>query len=233
MFAKSQEFYDVVYSFKDYAKEAEDILTMIRRNSDCGETVLDIACGTGKHLEHLKTSFKCFGLDVDPGLVEIAQKRNPECEIFLDDMVTFDVKRRFGVALCLFSSIGYAETPARLEATISRVAAHIEPGGLFIVEPWLHPDKYSTGRLDADFIEEANLKITRMNTTEREANVSVILFHYLVGQGTEISYFIEEHKLGLFTDAEYRSALANGGFRIAEHTTEFSDRGHYICVKSE
>ena len=53
------------------------------------------------------------------------------------DMTSFDLGRRFDVVTCLFSSIGYVGTAERLDQAIATMAAHLEPGGTLIVEPWL------------------------------------------------------------------------------------------------
>lgn len=55
MFEKSAAFYDAVYSFKDYAAKAECLRTLIEARSPGPTTLLDVACGTGKHLELLRT----------------------------------------------------------------------------------------------------------------------------------------------------------------------------------
>ena len=50
MFTASAEFYDLIYStFKDYAAEAAQIASVLRRVNPGCRTVLDVACGTGEH----------------------------------------------------------------------------------------------------------------------------------------------------------------------------------------
>ena len=48
---ESAELYDKIYGFKDYAQEAEAIHQTIQRFKPGAKTLLDVACGTGKHLE--------------------------------------------------------------------------------------------------------------------------------------------------------------------------------------
>lgn len=232
MFTRTQHVYDAIYSWKDYAKEAGGIRALIQRHcSKDKPAVLDVACGTGKHLEHLKASCRCWGLDIDPQLAEVARQRNPEIEITVDDMIRFDLDRTFDAVICLFSAIGYVGTVKNLESTADRIGAHLEQGGVCIFEPWLDPAEYTTGMLHASVVDEPDLKVARMNVSGKRGNLSVIDFHYLIGQGTEISYCTEKHELALFTDSEYRGAFEKAGFHVAERTTEFSDRGHYVCVK--
>ena len=54
MFTDSAHIYDAVYSFKDYGAESARIHTLIEERSPGASTLLDVACGTGKHLEQLR-----------------------------------------------------------------------------------------------------------------------------------------------------------------------------------
>ena len=51
------ELYDLEYSFKDYAGEVATLERIVRERNPDASTLLDVACGTGKHLEHLRTRF--------------------------------------------------------------------------------------------------------------------------------------------------------------------------------
>ena len=47
------QYYDLLYSDKDYGKEVEYIDSLIKENSNNTQTILDMGCGTGKHAELL------------------------------------------------------------------------------------------------------------------------------------------------------------------------------------
>src|SRR4051812_44357267 len=70
MFTKSEQFYDAVYSWKKYDREAAKVRDLIGRHkrSD-GNTLLDVACGTGRHIEYLRDGFAVEGLDLDPKML--------------------------------------------------------------------------------------------------------------------------------------------------------------------
>src|SRR5437870_7577059 len=96
MFTRSAAFYDLVYSFKDYAAEAEKVRLVIdAANNSSGNRLLDVACGTGQHLHYLKEHFEAEGLDLDPALLAIARNRLPDLRFTHADMVDFDLGRRF------------------------------------------------------------------------------------------------------------------------------------------
>ena len=65
MFSRSAEIYDTVYSFKDYAAEAERVNELIQSRRPGAASLLDVACGTGKHLEQLRRWYAVEGVDLD------------------------------------------------------------------------------------------------------------------------------------------------------------------------
>lgn len=64
MFLRSQRFYDAIYAWKDYQGDAVKLHTLIEERNPGARTLLDVACGTGQHLEHLKERYEVEGVDV-------------------------------------------------------------------------------------------------------------------------------------------------------------------------
>jgi len=226
MFTKSARFYDAIYSFKDYAKECGQIVELA--GSHAGGTLLDVACGTGKHLEILRNTFQCEGLDLDANLLAIARERLPDTPLHHADMTSFDLGRRFDVVTCLFSAIGYAETVERLNSTVRRFAAHLKPGGVVLFDPWLSPEVWNPEHLHALFVDEPDLKIARMSAPRTEGNVSVVGFEYLVSTRDGIERSSEFHRLGLFTGDDYMAAITGAGLSAEFVEGGLMGRGLYI-----
>jgi ubiquinone/menaquinone biosynthesis C-methylase UbiE len=104
------KYYDKVYSFKDYLDEAVRVQNLIMKYLESGgNTLLDVACGTGLHLKHLKDDFSCTGVDVSKAMLRIARK-NAKGVIFKEaDMKTLKLGKQFDAITCLLSSIGYVK----------------------------------------------------------------------------------------------------------------------------
>src|SRR5664279_5683472 len=119
MFTKSAAFYDAIYSWKDYAAEAELVRGYIAQYKQSpGNTLLDAACGTGQHLMHLREYYAVEGFDLDAELLKVARERCPDVPFYQADMVDFELGKRYDVITCLFSAIGYAKTVERLNETM-------------------------------------------------------------------------------------------------------------------
>ena len=106
MSSVTAEIYDAIYAFKDYAGEALKIRQLIAWERPGAKTILDVACGTGEHAKLLSADFEVDGIDLEPKFVEIARAKNPAGNFSIADMRAFDLKKRYDVVQCLFSSIG-------------------------------------------------------------------------------------------------------------------------------
>jgi hypothetical protein len=125
----------------------------------------------------------------------IAQQRLPTLLFTATDMIDFDLGCRFDAVVCLFSSIGYVGTLNRLRLTAHTFARHLEPGGVVLVEPWLTPDAFKPGHVQALLAEAPDLKMVRVSSSELRPDRWVLTFHYLVGTPAGVEHFTEQHEL--------------------------------------
>jgi SAM-dependent methyltransferase len=226
MFSRSAALYDPLYAtFKDYEAETARLRELIGDR----RSVLDVACGTGKHLELLREHYEVAGLDLDPGLLAIARERLPGVELYEGDMTDFDLGRRFGAVTCLFSSIGYAVTVERLQDAVAAMARHLEPAGLLIVEPWLMPDAWRDGNVSMLTVDEPDRKLVRMSRSLRRGDVSIVEFHYLIATAEACEHLVERHELGLFSDDQYRVAFAAAGLSVDYDPEGLMGRGLFLA----
>lgn len=229
VFRRSARLYDAVYaSIRDYPREAAELDRLIQERRPGARTLLDIACGTGAHLEHL-TGYEVEGLDLDPEMLGVARERLPNVPLHEGDMADFDLGKRFDAVVCMFSSIGYVRTAERLRSAVASMARHLEPGGVLVVEPWLSPEVWVDRHVGAVFVDQPELKIARMNVGEREGNLSIFEFEYLVGTPNGLERFNERHELGLFTVEQYLEAFRAAGLEVDHDPEGPMGRGLYIA----
>ncbi len=223
MYTQSAKYYDALYHAlgKDYAQEGLRVKEIVaERCRSGGNTLLDVGCGTGKHIEAVRDRFDCEGLDVDRTMLDIARGRNPNVPFHLGDMIGFNLAKRYDVIVSLFGSIGYAPNVQRLEQIVQSFARHLKPGGVVIVEPWVRPEDWIDGQVNALYVNEPELKVARMSVARRDSNISILNFHYMVASRDGIRTFTEPHRLTLFTDDQYREA-----FRKARLFFEYEENG--------
>lgn len=232
MFSASAELYDLIYSgFKDYAKESAQLATFIKQEHGPARTILDVACGTAEHARLLSDNhgFAVDGLDLDPDFVEIAKRKLPRGHVYRGDMTSFTLPKKYDVVLCLFSSIGYVRTLARVRQTFERFRAHLAPDGIVLVEPWFPPGVLEAGRISVNDAQSPGLRVVRMGQVTVEDRLSRIRFEYLIGRPDGIEHAVEVHELGLFTTEEMLDAFTAAGLSAKHDPHGVDGRGLFTA----
>jgi SAM-dependent methyltransferase len=228
-FSESARFYDALNRHKDYAAAAAGLCQILARFVPGASSLLDVGCGTGRHLAHLRERFRVEGLDASAEMLAIARERCPGVPMHQGSLVDFAVGRRFDVVTCLFGSIAYAGDAISLGRAVRCMAGHLEAGGVLVVEPWVAPERFVAGRLVFDSVNDPDLKVARMYLTRQEGRLSIFDSEYLVGTADGITRFRERQELGLFTDAEYRSAFDEAGLDMLDSAGDLFGYGLYVC----
>ena len=230
MFTRSARYYDIIYGQEDYAGSVARVRALIAAYAMRPvETLLDVACGTGRHLALLCEYYIVEGLDLDPTLLAVARGRLPGVPLHQADMIDFELGRTFDIVTCLGSAIGAVRTLDGLRSAIVCMARHLAAGGVLIVERWFAPDEFVPGRPGARFVDEPDLKLARINHSAVEGRLSILDLHYLVGTPAGVEYFSERIELGLFTFEEYREAFEDAGLRVLQGAVR--GQGPFVAVK--
>lgn len=229
MFEKSAHLYDLFYDWKDYPAEAGRVREIVAERHAGARTLLDVACGTGRHLELLAPSFAVEGLDLDAGLLDVARERLADVPLHLADMRDFDLGRTFDVVTCLFSSIGYVQSVEHLGQAVAAMARHLAPFGVLIIEPWLTPERFDPHHMGRVVMaERPEVQAVRMNGARIDDRLSVLDFHYLVARPGTVEHLTETHTLGHFTDDEHAAALQDAGLSVEHEDDGLMGRGLWI-----
>jgi SAM-dependent methyltransferase len=232
MFSQSAPWYDQFYGWKDYRAEAARLIDIVDDRCPAATSLLDVACGTGRHLEHLRKRFAVVeGADIDAGLLAVAGGRLPGVALHEADMETVAVGRQFDVVTCLFSSVGYLMTTDRLQRAVAAMAGHLEPGGLLIVEPWILPEAWiEPGSVQVLVVEDGHRRLVRTVASHREGDITRLLMHYVIADPAGIDTVDEEHALALFPREAYTAAAEAAGLRAGWDDEGLTGRGLLVAI---
>lgn len=98
--------------------------------------MLDIACGKGRHAQHLaEKGFNVTGIDLSPYSIEEARKlENEQLQFFQHDMRQPFWINYFKYAFNLFTSFGYFRTRREHDAAIRTITQSLQENGLLIID---------------------------------------------------------------------------------------------------
>lgn len=231
MFKETPDLYDIIYAFKNYAAEAAQIAAVVRGACPHARRVLDVGCGTGGHARYLaeEQGFEVDGVDLEPGLLEVARGKHRAGTYYLADMSDFALATRYDAVICLFSSIGYLVTLERVRRALECFRRHLEVGGVVVVEPWFEPGVLEDGWESRQVVEHEGRQVVRAARTEVEGRISRLWFDYRIETADGVREVAEVHELGLFTADELREAFAQAGLRAEYDPTGLTGRGLWVA----
>jgi hypothetical protein len=144
-------------------------------------------------------------------------------------MQRFDLGSKFGIQICLFSSIGYLLTAEAILSALACFKAHLAPGGAIFIEPWFERAAWCIGRADIRVAEDDERKVCRVMTSDREGDLSILIGHYLLAEGIDVRYAVERHELLLLDRDQWQDFFREAGLSAEFLPDAFSSRGLYVA----
>ncbi len=130
-------FYHRLYFERDENEAAAFIKLMIDHLSPARvRTVLDAACGRGRHSKILASlGFDVTGFDLSPKSITWAKQfENEKLHFFIHDIRLPFYSNYFDLVFNFFTSFGYFKTRREHDAAIRTIAKSLKPNGRFIID---------------------------------------------------------------------------------------------------
>lgn len=113
-----------------------------------GRRVLDIGCGSGRHLLTLaKRGYEGTGVDRSPEMIEFvrqqARRESLAATVAVDDLVRLCIRGTYDLAFCLMDTFRFLLTTDNILAHLRTVAGLLAPGGLYVTDFWV-PRQWNT-----------------------------------------------------------------------------------------
>jgi len=219
-FSRCAPYYDAIYQAKgkDYAAEVSWILEALGRHERPSRgRLLDVACGTGEHLRHLRAHFRAEGCDHSPEMLGVAKQKLPGVPFHHVDMRTMNLGRTYDVITCLFSSVGYLPDESGLERAMARMAEHLTPQGTLVIEPALTPDRLLPPETQSLTVDgdggaiEGEWHLVRVTRATHEHGTLHITFEHELEHDGETERFGEVHHIRVFAKSVYERAFHRAG----------------------
>lgn len=231
MYDEIAGWYDWLYSYKDYEAEVRRLVAHVEEYHRHATSVLDVACGTGRHLELLGGRFDVAGVDISARMLALARKRLPEAELVHSDMRSFELGRTFDVVSCLFGSISLLRTLDQARIAVANMARHVAPGGLLILEPWVTDERWEEGRVDAAVNESPQGKIATVSNSTRSCRIARVDMHHLVATTESVEHIEDPLEAGVWSEHEYGELVRENGFVVHYDDEGLMGRGLFVGLK--
>lgn len=217
---------------KDWRKEALDVVAHIRSQFPEADSLLDVACGTGSHLETFSELFRhTEGVEIAAPMLEYATKRLPGTPLHHGDMRTFRLERTFDAVCCMFCSIAYLDSPSEMRDAMRTMSKHLVPGGVLVIEPWWFPENFIDGYVAGDLSRDNGRTITRISHSIRQRDKTRMELRYVVGEAGGITAFTEIELLSLFAKDDYVTAFTEAGCSVEYLEGGPTGRGLFVGVR--
>jgi SAM-dependent methyltransferase len=135
-----------------------------------GGGALELAVGTGRiALPLAERGVHVAGIDLSPDMVAELRKKTDAVPVAIGDYATTRVDGAFSLVYIVFSSISNQTTQEGQIATFGNAAAHLEPGGCFVVE---------VGTKNRQHLEVFDLGDTHVGVDEYDPGTQRLVSHH-------------------------------------------------------
>lgn len=216
----SSDYYDLLYSDKEYDKEVSYIHSLIKTENQNAKSIIEFGSGTGKHGLKLKEKgYKIYGIEKNLFMIQHAKEIGFPCQ--QADIIDFKLESRFDVAVALFHVISYLVENDDIEKTFINAANHLNKNGLFIFDAWYLPAVlHQKPEIRIKKVQDENIEIIRIATpqTHYERNVVDVNYIFLVKDKmtNQWSEFEETHSMRYFSIPEISYIAKSTGFKLVK-----------------
>jgi predicted TPR repeat methyltransferase len=237
--------YDTLTADINYAKWADYIESIFKKNNQKPSLILELGCGTGSlGIEMTKRGYEMICLDISPDMLNCAMQKAKEENLdilFLNqDMTGFELYGTVDVIVCLLDSINYLTNPNQLRKMFGLVKNYLNPNGLFIFD--INTQFKFENILSDNVFYEIEDDITYIwnnsyNSKTKKARFDLTFF---VRQEELYQRFDETHFERAYSHDEIMNFIDESGLKYITSYDELkfkkpvkeSKRVFYVCQKS-
>jgi len=228
------QYYDLLYSDKNYTSEVEYVDGLIKSNTTNAKTLLDMGCGTGRHAElFCDKGYIVHGIDLSEDMLKIAETRRGGKEDKLSfshsNISDLNLNKNFDVVVSLFHVMSYQNSNEELIKAFEVAKNHLKDDGIFIFDFWYGPAVLTDlPNTRVKRLENENIKVTRIAEPILYAQKNIVDVNYDVfiedKKSKEIIEKKEIHKMRYFFDTELGIICSQVGFEVLKKYEWMSDK---------
>lgn len=244
LYTDLSDYYDLMCADINYNEQCNTAFRLHRIFGEGGANYLDLACGTGSHIEHfIRFGYNATGLDVNKPMLVRAALRCPSATFSHQNMSSFFFEQRFDLITCFLYSIHYCYPQKSFFSALQNAFNTLSPGGVFCFDS---VDKNT---------------IANDNGFKHSAQKDDVLFHFqsrwfYSGKGDKLDlhlsikrqvdnmeqYWKDQHSMLATTIPDLKKVLEDIGFNVTILERDFlklepwkEENGNviFVCTKPE
>jgi len=199
-FKEYAKFYDLLYQDKDYQKEVHFIDQLIKQYAPHAKTILDLGCGTGKHISLLKKlGYDVVGVDLSETMIQMAKENYKDISFHQADVRDIRLDHRFDVVISLFHILSYQNSNEDVNRYFKTIKEHMTSDGIAIFDYWYGPavlTQKPESRIKK--IKNSELQITRFAHTDMDYmnNIATVNYEtYITDKNNNLIKLNEAHPM--------------------------------------
>jgi SAM-dependent methyltransferase len=139
------DWYPLLTPVGDYAEEAAFYRRLFEAHCQRPpRTLLDLGSGGGHNAAYLKAALACTLVDLEPAMLALSRRLNPDCEHIQGDMRSVRLGRVFDCVL-VHDAVSYMTSRPDLAGAIATAVAHTAPGGVALFQPDFVSETFEPG----------------------------------------------------------------------------------------
>ncbi len=222
-FQKYSDYYDLLYSNKNYEEEVSYIKRLIDKNYNNSKLMLELGSGTGNHAVYFsKFQYEICGIDLSKTMVDISKNKNiPNAKFNVSDISNFQFDIKFDVCISLFHVISYITDLDILTKVFNNVYASLKPGGIFIFDCWNKPAvMQDPPSIRKSSFENERLKVERTAFPENDFinSITKIVFELnIFDKRNNLDHKETEiHEMRFFSEDEINVVSNKSNFKVLD-----------------
>lgn len=234
------EFYDDLTQNVEYEKIAEYVSSFFKKYYPTGETVLDLACGTGTLSKLLsELGYNIVGIDLSDDMLCVAASKGVANASFIKaDISSFVLPKKVDYCVCSLDSINHLESIEQVGDCFNSVYDSLNDGGIFVFDVNT-VYKHKNVLCDNTFVFDEKDFFLSWDNEYLGDNTVRILLDFFVFNGANYDRFSEEFCEKAYEISELENKLNK--FEILGIYDELtlneprndSERIYFVCKKGE
>ena len=213
LYRELADVYDLLYSYRDYDKEVDFLVGELPRTES--PWILDVACGTGSHLQSLRRKIpkaSLSGIDLNEDMLKVASTKGLEARLAQADMRNFRLEVDFDLVYCFSSSIQYNLTKEDLVSTLKCLTEHA-PNGEIVFDLAFCMERWKEGFTNITADSDERHEVAEMYTSHSKGGLSYWNPLYLLKnkQTGRLDMHVDKHRIRVWSVAEMEEILKSIG----------------------